>query len=145
MNPPSNTTLAFPAMEFESRLARLTANLNERGLDALITFVQENQYWLCGYETTGFHSFPQGLIVTASGGKLLITRQLEIENALERAFELPAIGYQDGEDPGTAIARGLIDLGLGGANIGLEKKTPWLTVEIGESLKKVAPDASFED
>ena len=132
-------------MEFESRLARLTANLNERGLDALITFVQENQYWLCGYETTGFHSFPQGLIVTASGGKLLITRQLEIENALERAFELPAIGYQDGEDPGTAIARGLIDLGLGGANIGLEKKTPWLTVEIGESLKKVAPDASFED
>ncbi|GIT53081.1 MAG: hypothetical protein Ct9H300mP16_02410 [Pseudomonadota bacterium] len=86
-------------MEFESRLARLTANLNERGLDALITFVQENQYWLCGYETTGFHSFPQGLIVTASGGKLLITRQLEIENALERAFELPAIGYQDGKGP----------------------------------------------
>lgn len=145
MNPSPHTVLPFPAIEFEARLARLTTNLNERSLDAMVTFVQENQYWLCGYETTGFHSFPQGLIVTANGDKLLITRQLEIENALDRAFELPATGYRDGEDPGAAIAQGLIDIGLGGTRIGLEKKTPWLTVEISESLKQAAPDVSFEN
>ena len=86
MSEPAHSNLAFAGAEFEDRLQRLTAKLNERGLDAIITFVQENQYWLCGYETTGFHSFPQGLIVTASGTKLLVTRQLEIENALRQRF-----------------------------------------------------------
>lgn len=138
-------TLPFAGVEFETRLSRLTAKLNERGLDAMITFVQENQYWLCGYETTGFHSFPQGLIVTADGTKLLVTRQLEIENALDNAFELPAIGYQDGEDPGAAISRGLLQSGLGNSRVGLEKKTPWFTVEIFETLMTSAPEASFED
>ena len=145
MSEPAHSNLAFAGAEFEDRLQRLTAKLNERGLDAIITFVQENQYWLCGYETTGFHSFPQGLIVTASGTKLLVTRQLEIENALDNAFELPAIGYQDGEDPGAAISRGLLDAGLGNARVGLEKKTPWFTVEIFETLTNVAPQTSFID
>jgi len=111
----------------------------------MITFVQENQYWLCGYETTGFHSFPQGLIVTAAGEKLLVTRQLEIENATDNAFQLPAIGYRDGEDPGNAISRGLLECGLGQARVGLEKKTPWLTVEIFEALTRAAPGSCFED
>lgn len=141
----TTSTLPFEADEFNSRLTRLTARLRERGLDAMVTFVQENQYWLCGYETTGFHSFPQGLIVTSDGAKLLVTRQLEIENATDNAFELPAIGYQDGEEPGAAIARGLLDTGLQKAKIGLEKKTPWFTVDIFETLTDTAPDASFED
>ncbi len=130
MNELALSTLPFEGAEFSDRLARLTDRLNERGLDAMVTFVQENQYWLCGYETTGFHSFPQGLIVTAEGAKLLVTRQLEIENATDNAFELPAIGYRDGEDPGAAIARGLLEAGLQKAKVGLEKKTPWFTVEI---------------
>ena len=139
------STLPFEGTEFRDRLGHLTNALNERGLDAIITFVQENQYWLCGYETTGFHSFPQGLIVTASGTKQLVTRQLEIENATDNAFELPAVGYQDGEDPGAAISRELLRMGLGNAKVGLEKGTPWLTVEIFEALTNAAPNASFED
>ena len=140
-----HSTLPFEGIEFNTRLARLRAKLVERGLEAMITFVQENQYWLCGYETTGFHSFPQGLIVTTDGAKLLVTRQLEIENATDNAFELPVIGYRDGEDPGTAIARGLADMDLEKARVGLEKKTPWLTVEIVETLTNSAPNASFTD
>ena len=74
--------LPFESAEFVARLNRLTAELKDRGLDAMVTFVQENQYWLCGYETTGFHSFPQALIVTADGEKLLVTRQLEIDGVV---------------------------------------------------------------
>ena len=137
--------LPFSGAEFESRVERLTGELNARGLDAMVTFVQENQYWLCGYETTGFHSFPQGLIVTADGVKLLVTRQLEIENATDNSYQLPAIGYQDGEDPGAAIARGVLESGLGNARIGLEKKTPWFTVEIYETLMQTTPSCIYED
>jgi Xaa-Pro dipeptidase len=139
------SALPFTGAEFNERTARLANSLKERGLDAIVTFVQENQYWVCGYETTGFHSFAQGLIVTADGVKLLVTRQLEIENATDNSFELPAIGYQDGEDPGAAILRALLQSGLGDASIGLEKKTPWLTVEIFEALTAALPGARFQD
>ena len=139
------SALPFTGAEFNERTARLANSLKERGLDAIVTFVQENQYWVCGYETTGFHSFAQGLIVTADGVKLLVTRQLEIENATDNSFELPAIGYQDGEDPGAAILRTLLQSGLGDASIGLEKKTPWLTVEIFEALTAALPGARFQD
>ena len=137
--------LPFGTAEFEQRNSRLRHALSNHKLDALITFVQENQYWICGYETTGFHSFPQALIVTANGDKLLVTRQLEIENATDNAHELPAVGYQDGETPGRAIANSLLDAGLGGARVGVEKSTPWLTVDIYEALRDSAPEAEFVD
>ena len=126
--------LPFAAAEFDARLTQLSQALSARGLAAMVTFVQENQYWLCGYETTGFHSFPQALIVTADQRKLLVTRALEIENATERAYQLPAIAYQDDDDPGTVMARALVELGLSGERIGLEKKAPWVTVDVYEKL-----------
>jgi Xaa-Pro dipeptidase len=137
--------LPFEAAEFDRRMNRLTDAMGSRGLDGMVTFVQENQYWLCGYETTGFHSFPQALIVTAAGSKLLVTRQLEIENATENAYSLPAVGYRDDEDPGTAMARGLAEMGLSSGKVGLEKKTPWVTIQVYEALLDGAPDAEFVD
>jgi Xaa-Pro dipeptidase len=137
--------LPFEAAEYERRMNRLTEAMATRGLDGMVTFVQENQYWLCGYETTGFHSFPQALIVTAGGSKLLVTRQLEIENATENAFALPAVGYQDDEDPGVAMVRGLAEMGLSTGKVGLEKKTPWVTIQVYEALLDSAPDAEFAD
>ena len=137
--------LPFEPAEFDARLDRLRAAMEARGLDAMLTFVQENQYWLRGYETTGFHSFPQALIVPARGDTLLVTRQLEIENATDNAYKLPAIGYQDDEEPGEAMARALVDMGLGSATVGVEKQTPWVTVGVYEILLRQAPDVRWED
>ena len=143
-----NTTtpdLPFEPSEFDARLARLTSALQARGLDAMVTFVQENQYWLTGYETTGFHSFPQALIVTASGDKMLVTRRMEIENATDNAYRLPAIAYDDDDDPGEAMAGALADMGLDGAAIGIEKRSPWMTVDVYETLLRRAPAARWQD
>lgn len=137
--------LPFEPSEFDARLGRLKAVMGERGLDAMLTFVQENQYWLRGYETTGFHSFPQALIVTARGATLLVTRQLEIENATDNAYDLCAVGYRDDEDPGEAIARALVDMGLASATLGIEKKTPWVTVQVYETLQRQAREARWQD
>ncbi len=137
--------LPFAAAEFDERMTRLRARMDALGLDGMVTFVQENQYWLTGYETTGFHSFPQGLIVTAGGAKLLVTRQLEIENATDNAHELPAIGYQDDEDPGVAVAKGLADMGLSSGRVGIEKRTPWVTVQVYEAIREGAPGMEIVD
>ena len=67
----------FDAAEYEGRQAALRAQMEERDLDAVLVSGPENQYYLTGYETTGFHSFPQTLIVPRSGPPLLVTRQLE--------------------------------------------------------------------
>jgi Xaa-Pro dipeptidase len=138
-------SLPFEPAEFDARFRRLREQMESRGLGAAVICGPESHYWLTGYETTGFHSFPQALIVTRGGDRLLVTRQLEIENATENAYNLPARGYQDDEHPGEAIAKGLLDLGLGRATIGVEKKVPWLVTDVYESLVRVASDARFVD
>ena len=107
--------------------------------------MQESQFWLTGYTTTGFHSFPQGLIACADGRRLLVTRQLEVENAEDNAHALPVVGYQDDEDPGAAVAKGLADMGLSKARIGIEKRTPWATIQVYEAIRERLPGATLVD
>jgi len=138
-------SLPFASAEYDRRFERLKAKMEERGLDATILCGPENQYWLTGYETTGFHSFPQAMIVKRDGTRLLVTRQLEVENATDNAYKLPARGYQDDESPGAAIAKGLIDMGLGARTVGVEKKVPWFLVDVYESIMRGAPGAKLVD
>jgi len=138
-------SLPFEPAEYDRRMGRLRERLDARGLDGIVISGPENQYYLTGYETTGFHSFPQALIVTRAGERLLVTRQLEIENATENAYRLPARGYRDDEDPGAAIAKGLVDLGLTDKTVGIEKRVVWLTVQVFDAIRGAAPRARLED
>ena len=57
----TNSWLPFDAAEYEQRQARLRARMEERELDAVLLSGPENQYYVAGYETTGFHSLCAGL------------------------------------------------------------------------------------
>ena len=136
--------LPFDATEYERRQATLRARLAERGLDAVLLSGPENQYYVSGYETTGFHSFPQTLIVPCSTAPLLVTRRLEEGNAAA-AYALACRSYRDDEDPVEALALALGDLGLADKNIGVEKAVPWLTVRLFEGLQQALPSAKLVD
>ena len=136
--------LPFDATEYERRQATLRARLAERGLDAVLLSGPENQYYVSGYETTGFHSFPQTLIVPCSAAPLLVTRRLEEGNAAA-AYALACRSYRDDEDPVEALALALRDLGLADKNIGVEKAVPWLTVRLFEGLQQALPSAKLVD
>jgi Xaa-Pro dipeptidase len=136
--------LPFEAEEYERRQARLRARLAERGLDALLLSGPENQYYVTGYETTGFHSFPQTLIVPRAAPPLLVTRRIEMGNAAA-AHRLECRGYRDDEDPAAATAAAVRDLGLAGGVLGVEKAVPWLTVRLFEGLGRGLPAARLED
>jgi Xaa-Pro dipeptidase len=140
----AETWLPFEAIEYERRQAALRARLDERGLDAVLLSGPENQYYLTGYETSGFHSFPQTLIVPRAGAPLLVTRRLEEGNAAA-AYALACRGYRDDEDPAEALAGALRDLGLAERRVGVEKAVPWLTVRLYEGLQGAAPRATFVD
>ena len=136
--------LPFDSAEYERRQARLRERLEDRGLDALLVSGPENQYYLTGYETTGFHSFPQTLIFPRREPPLLVTRRIEQGNA-DAAYELRCRGYRDDEDPAGAVVAALRDLGLAASILGVEKGAPWLTVRLYEGLRHALPAATLED
>lgn len=115
----ADSWLPFDAAEYQRRQATLRARMDERGLDAVLLAGPENQYYVTGYETTGFHSFPQTLIVPRSAPPLLVTRRLEEGNAAA-AYTPACRAYRDDEDPAEALALALHDLGLADKNIGVE-------------------------
>src|SRR4051812_6262407 len=100
----ADSWLPFDAAEYEARQAVLRARMEARDLDAVLLSGPENQYYLTGYETTGFHSFPQTLIMPRSGPPLLVTRRLEEANA-DAAYALACRSYRDEEDPADGLAR----------------------------------------
>jgi len=136
--------LPFEANEYEARQATLRARLEQRGLDAMLLSGPENQFYVTGYETTGFHSFPQTLVVPRSGPPLLVTRRLEEGNAAA-AHALACRGYRDDEDPAEALAHALRDVGLAEGTIGVEKTVPWLTVRLFEGLQQALSAAKLVD
>ena len=46
--------LHFDDAEYEARVNRATKALHKAGLDAILLFAPESQYWLTGYDTFGF-------------------------------------------------------------------------------------------
>jgi Xaa-Pro dipeptidase len=140
----ADSGLPFDAAEYERRQATLRLRMEERRLDAVLLSGPENQYYVTGYETTGFHSFPQTLIVPRAAPPLLVTRRLEEGNAAA-AYALACRGYRDDEDPAEALALALHDLGLADKNIGVEKAVPWLTVRLFEGLQHALLSAKLID
>ena len=63
----------FARDELDRRQAATVAELQRRGLRALLMFRQESMYWLTGYDTFGYVYF-QCLVLTDDGRGALLTR-----------------------------------------------------------------------
>ena len=73
-------TQHFDAPEYALRKSRAIAAIRSEGLDALLMFAPESQYWICGYDTFGFALF-QCLVLTAKGDLHLLTRNPDLRQA----------------------------------------------------------------
>ena len=76
--------LAFPAAEFEGRLARIRARMQPAALDALIVTRGENIFYASGFRASHFASWLSelhALVIPAIGEPRLMTRALEREIA----------------------------------------------------------------
>ncbi|MEM8760439.1 MAG: aminopeptidase P family N-terminal domain-containing protein, partial [Pseudomonadota bacterium] len=71
--------LHFSQTEFEERMARTRAAMAREGVDALLLFAPESQYWLTGYDTFGYCFF-QCLIVSERE-PVLLTRSADLRQA----------------------------------------------------------------
>ncbi len=119
--------LHFTAAEFDDRMARTRAEVERRGLDALLLFAAESQYWLTGYDTFGFCFF-QCLIIH-DGAPVLLTRLADLRQAqlTSTIKDIRIWTDQAGADPTQDLVALLDQMGLAGKRIGWETGTQGLT------------------
>ncbi|MCA1490862.1 MULTISPECIES: Xaa-Pro peptidase family protein [Sinorhizobium/Ensifer group] len=120
--------LHFAEEEYASRLARLTARMQEEKLDALLLFAQESMYWLTGYDTFGYCFF-QTLVVKRDGEMVLLTRSADLRQARHTSnIERIEIWVDRvNADPAGDLKNLLSELDLLGSRIGVEYDTHGMT------------------
>jgi Xaa-Pro dipeptidase len=133
--------LHFPDAEYAARQAAARDALQQAGLDAVLIFAPETQYWLCGYDTFGFAMF-QCLVFTARGEVHLLTRPPDRLQALHTSTltseRIHLWADTDAADPAGDLARLVAALGIAGP-IGLESDTAGLTDRNGQAVRAALP------
>ncbi len=126
---------AFAASEYADRTVRLKAAIDAAGLDGLLLFKPESQYWLTGYDTFGYCFF-QCLVVTADGRMVLLTRSADLRQAWHTSTLDDVRVWVDGEAaaPADDLRSLLAELGLERARLGVEWQTHGLTAANGMAL-----------
>ncbi len=127
--------LHFETSEFADRLARLTQQMQEEKLDALLLFAQESMYWLTGYDTFGYCFF-QTLVVKADGTMALLTRSADLRQARQTSIVENIHIWVDrvNADPTVDLKNLLVEMDLLGARIGVEYDTHGMTGRIARLL-----------
>ncbi|NTF42666.1 Xaa-Pro peptidase family protein [Rhizobium rhizogenes] len=127
--------LHFERSEFDARLARLLARMQEEKLDAMLLFAQESMYWLTGYDTFGYCFF-QTLVVKADGSMTLLTRSADLRQAQLTSVITDIHIWVDrlNADPTLDLKELLADLDLLGTRIGVEYDTHGMTGRIARLL-----------
>ena len=141
--------LHFERSEYDHRRQAAVAALHEQGLDGLLMFAPESQYWLCGYDTFGFALF-QCLVLTSDGDVHLLTRAPDLRQAQQTSNldddHIHIWKDIEGVEPAAHLATLLKQLGLSGKRLGIETKTVGLTHHNGMSVDAaLAGVVSIED
>ncbi|HZG28924.1 MAG TPA: Xaa-Pro peptidase family protein [Ensifer sp.] len=118
----------FSEREYTQRMDRLTAQMREDNLDAILLFAQESMYWLTGYDTFGYCFF-QTLIVKADGSKVLLTRSADLRQARHTSNISDIRIWVDraNADPSVDLKELLNELDLLGCRVGVEYDTHGMT------------------
>lgn len=116
--------LHFTDREYMIRMDRLTAQMRESKLDAILLFAQESMYWLTGYDTFGFCFF-QTLVVKSDGTKVLLTRSADLRQARHTSNISDIRIWVDraNADPSLELKELLNELDLLGCRVGIEYDT----------------------
>lgn len=114
----------FSEQELATRRARVTAELAQQGLDGLLLFKPESQYYLTGYDSTGFLVF-QCLLLNADGRLTLLTRAPDVAQAAYTSILSDVRVWTDGADADPAVVlRDIVrEHGLAGKRLGIELDT----------------------
>jgi Xaa-Pro aminopeptidase len=138
--------LAFSVDEYQGRVAKVRAEMETSGLDALLITFLPNLYYLAGYNTYAV-ARPACLLLPLHGPLKIHIASMEIPAALLTGW-VEDIDVHDWNELGglaDRLASSVKSLGLENKRIGLEFKRPSLSIDFCDTLRRVLPGAQFED
>ena len=143
---------AFSKSEYESRLARVRAEMAARGLDALVIGDADNINWLTGYDAWSFYT-PQMMLVDMHDGPFWMGRLMDAGAASFTTYLKPAqiVPYPENlvqrtdAHPMAYLAEWMAGHGFAKARIGYESDSYFFTPRAFAALCSGLPDASFVD
>ena len=139
---------AFEASEYAGRLAACRRALAARGLDALLIFAQESQYYLFGYDGGGYVFFQCTVLTTDAGPSTLLCRRPDVAQARDTSTieEIRVWLNAEDADPAAQLRDILAEKGLTGARVGVEMDSYGLTGANWEAVRaRVGAIAHLED
>ena len=130
-------SLRFPPEEHAARLNTTRAELNRKGIDALLVFAQESHYYLTGYDTSGYVFFQAGVITADDRPTVLLTRRPDLRQAEVASLYDDIRIWLNAEDanPAEDLRAILDELGLRGGQVGVEFATYGLTAANGRTVE----------
>ena len=144
--------LHFSPDEFDRRIARTRAAMQDRGIDTLIVSDPSNMNWLTGYDGWSFYVH-QCVVLGLEDAPIWFGRGQDANGALRTCFMAPEniIGYADHfvqsterhpmDDLSQHLLARLLDKGV----IGVEMDNYWFTAAAFASLQSHLPNARFKD
>lgn len=127
--------LHFSRDELAARRAKAIEAMTARGLDAMLIFKPESQFYLTGYDTFGYVYF-QVLVLLPDGRTALLTRAPDYRQALYTSdiSDVRVWVDRDGSDPTEDALALLKDLGLAKAELGVEWDSYAMPAALGFKL-----------
>jgi len=134
----------FDKAEYKSRLSKLQAELKQRNLDGLVTFLPETITWTTGFYTRAFTGF-QLAVIPAEGEPTIMCRNVSLYY-VERTYAFNQFElWKDGDDK-TQKAIELIGLVLGSnSRLGIEAGAWSVSYNLYRSLMDGLPDVKWTD
>jgi Xaa-Pro dipeptidase len=127
----------FSREEFAKRKSQAITAMQERGLDGLLLFKPESQYYLTGYDSTGFIVF-QCMYFGADGKITLLTRAPDVRQAAYTAPDLTDVRVwvdREGSNPGQDLRVILEGHNCKGQRLGVEYESFGLNAYRGKQVE----------
>ncbi len=137
--------IAFPLDEYHSRIQQTRAEMDRRGIDALIICALDNIYYISGYDGTISGYLYTFLLLTKSGQPALFVHEVDHGTALHTSWVRDIHLWKHGQNPEDETIDFLLDRGLEQATFGLEENAAVMSIATDRKLRQGLPHARFID
>ena len=125
----------FSLEEYQQRIINAKDTVRDAGLDGILLFSPESQYYLTGYDTFGFSMF-QCMVLSADGRVELLTRLPDLRQAQQTSMltdeQIHIWTEVEGVDPTVDLLDLLQSMNLSSGKLGIETKTAGLNAYNGQ-------------
>ena len=135
----------FPPEEYQERIRRAQAEMDRRGIDALIVCALDNIYYLSGYDGTISGYLYTFLLLETKGDPALFIHEVDHGTALYSSWVRDLHLWKHGQVPEAETISFLKARGLETAVLGMEEGAAVVSVATDRALRRGLPEARFVD